>query len=405
MARGYWDDDGSSRRRSRSRQRPARDHRGTPPAKRGQRWWRRDPEGADPGQGSSFVGIVPGLWVSVRDRGRIIGDRGSNVRKIVDVLRLALGHDEEEHGRAPFVQFNERDGWIEFEIELYPPFNNQASFDKVVPHFCDVVQDMKDAPVEPGSRHCLRPKRIQPDDWECPNIKCGNLCFARRKECPLCKTEKPKVRPSDAPNTTNNLPDGFAHPDFSRPPKHEMKLISTGDRLGKPRPGDCHVVWLVPVARRGYVIGKSGCTVASIKSESGADVVLTQEPEVRHVAMDDYCLAFLCGPPECTRRAVLAVQEAAGGWLAQDGFEPLLGAVEDAFRESGEQRMTIRKLTEVPGVKRALDEIWTLVRGAGLCSLLEVLEQWPANYRVRPSGPEGGSVELARSREGSTTGR
>lgn len=134
-------------------------------------------------------------------------------------------------------------------------------------------------------------------------------------------------------------------------------------------------------------------------------MVLTQEPEVRRIAMDDYCLAFLRGPPECTQRAVLAVQEAGGGWLAQDGFEPLLEAVEDAFGESGEPRMTIRKLSEVPGVKRALDEIWTHVRGAGLSSLLEVLEQWPANYRVRPSGPGGGSVELARPREGNTKER
>jgi len=341
------------------------------------------------------VGIVPDCQVPVGERGRILGDRGSNVRKIVEVMRAALGHEELEHGRPPFVQFNQKGGRIEFEIELYPPFNDEESFELVVPAFKEMLQQIRDAPFEPESRHCMRPKRIQPDDWECPDPRCGNLCFARRRCCPLCGTERPAEPQGQAPPTSSDVPDIDADPRISRPPKHGMALISTAERLGRPSPGDCQVVWLVPLERRGYAIGRGGCTVRRIKDESGADMVLTREPELRTIGGETFCMAFLRGPPECTRKAVGILISHAGGRLGRDGLEALLDAAATALRQSRHWRLPLCALASDKAVTAAMAAAWPVMRGAGRPSLKQVLEQWPEHFAVQPAaGPHGTMAEL-----------
>lgn len=264
----------------------------------------------------------------------------------------------------------------------------------IVPAFKEMLQQIQDAPFEPESRHCMRPKRIQPDDWECPNVRCGNLCFARRKECPVCKTPKPSEDDGLAPSTSNDVPDALADPQVSRPPKHAMTLISTADRLPRLDRGHRQVVWLVPLENRGSVIGRQGRTAHRIRSQTYVNLVVTREPEVRQIGDSTYCLTFLRGSPEGLKSALSMVSAYAGGRLARDGFQELLAAVEGELLREEQLRLPLAQLLEVEDIRLAMNGVWDLMRICGLRSLMEVLEQWPEYFKVQRTGPYGAEAEL-----------
>ncbi|CAK0869789.1 unnamed protein product, partial [Prorocentrum cordatum] len=264
-------------------------------------------------------------------------------------------------------------------------------------------EEMMSAPVEAESLHCKRPKKIQPDDWECPNRKCGNLCFARRKACPICGSEKPSYRQRRAPSTSGNVPDWRHDGEVSRPPKHEMKMIRTVDRLRPLYEGECQLIWLVPYHQRGAVIGVRGDTLVSLQAQAECEIHVTDKPETRLVDGTPHCMAIVRGVPERTRSALALLRDAAGGGrLGRDGLEPLLLAVEAALADAADSWASSRSecwtpLSEVsgdPGVREELARARPVVRGAGLRSLLEVLEPWPEHFWVRRTGPRGAEVCL-----------
>lgn len=343
------------------------------------------------------MGRIRDLWVPAEERGRILGDRGSNVKKVVEILRAELGHIVGEHGRPPFVQFDERDGYLQFELELYWPFNNEESFDQLVGPFKVAVNQLRDEPTAAGSLHCKRPPRIQPDDWECPNRQCGNLCFSRRNKCPRCGAAKPQDNPAMVPRLSRNVPDTVATEELARPPKHKMELVSTAERLGAPKRGECQVVWLVPEDKRGYVIGKRGSTILRIKSEAGVDLILTQSPETRSEFGINYCMAFLRGTPECVREAVSMVSKVAKGRLGRDGFELLLHAVERALEDSEHAALCLGDLARDLDVQDQLEVTQSLRCATGFEDLVETLSTWPEKFAVWEDENLGIMVQMAKN--------
>jgi len=351
--------------------------------------------------GRPYISVVPDFSVPVSARPRIIGDRGSNVRQVVEVICDCIGHDPTKHGRVPFVQFIDRNGWLEFEIELYVPFNNKDSFDLASGALRQMVQEIMDDPtlMSPKTRHCRRPSKVQIDDWDCPNRDCGNLCFAKRWSCPLCGAPKPK---DWKPASISSEPLVRSHN------RNPVTMVTTKDRLGPPTPGHCQVVWLVPVGNRGYVMGKQGSTVHWITSSCGIESLnLTREVENRTVGGEMFCMAFVRGPPVGTRMAVEMIYRQGGGRLAQDGFGRLLSAVRSALQAPDSDRapwrktsqMSIWELMQTHKVEQAWSshDIRNIVYGAGLVTLEEVLQQWPELFKVHCGiGPDGGAaVELA----------
>ncbi|CAE8615085.1 unnamed protein product, partial [Polarella glacialis] len=223
--RGHEDAGQQERERSRSHSwvnGHRRKRRGTPPSKLGKRWW-TEQDTDDP---TSFVGHITDLLVKVQERGRLMGDRGSNMKKIGGKLGKALGHDASRHGRPPFVQINEKNGWLEFEVELYDPFNDPQSFQTAAVAFREcIVELQRQGEVDRfgvKSRHCFRPPKVQPTDWECPNPRCGNLCFKKKKECEICKTPRgsaPSIEEKLTRGLVSDVPDEKASRQTSRPPK------------------------------------------------------------------------------------------------------------------------------------------------------------------------------------------
>lgn len=402
-APGAHDEWQRPRHRSRSREQ-GDSRRAAPKAKQGKRWWDHNDHDRPDGDGQSFVGKVRNQWVPVSERGRILGDRGSNVKRIVEDMCGALGHDAAipGTGRPPFVNLGEQGGWLEFELELYPPFNDEKSFELAEQVFTRALEGMLAAPVDAESRHCKRPKKIQPDDWECPNRKCGNLCFARRKVCPICGAEKPAYKERQAPSTSGNVPDWHHDGEVSRPPKHKMKMIRTVDRLRPLYEGECQLIWLVPQSKRGAVIGPKGDTLVSLQERSQCEIHVTDKPETQMADNALHCMAIVRGVPECTRDALAMLKDAGGGRLGRDGLEPLLLAVEaalagaaDSWSSSWSERWTpLSEVSEAPDVREALARARPIMKGAGLRSLLEVLEPWPEHFGVRRTGPRGAEACL-----------
>jgi len=283
---------------------------------------------------------------------------------------------------------------VEIEIELYSPFNTESFFDTAAVAVREMVDEIKRAPLAEQSMHCKRPKKIQPDDWECPNMACGNLCFARRKSCNLCGTEKPSDWSSASVRT--NVPDCLtSDPAVARPPKHKIGVISTKERLqrdfGPLQMGECFVVWLVPLEMRVRVIYPS--VLKSIHA-TDAHLTLTREVETRQLYDETFCMAFLRGPPHTTSRAIEIIHENAGGRLATDGFEALLDAVERDLRDSNVSHKLLAKLEDVEDVKRTLTISEDLMRGAGLASLLDVLKQWPERFEIHQDDTGDAAVAL-----------
>lgn len=346
------------------------------------------------------MGSISDMRVPVQERGKILGDRGSNVRRIVEVLRQTLDHNADEHGRPPFVHFKDNNGMIIFEVELYDPFDNQESFDKVSVAFRDVIGDIRKNPVAPGSRHCLRPPRVQPDDWDCPNLACGNLCFARRNSCPLCGAQKPSLMERAPPTLGSDIPDDIADPNMSRPPKHQVRLVSTAERLGPPTAGEVQVVWHVPLDMRGYVIGKQGSTHQWIEEASGCRVHITDVTETVDVNGKPFVTMFLRGAPDRARHALTLIRDYSSGVLGEAGFEPVLHAVERYLRAdsiddtSDDGWRSIRQITDDPAVRAGLQRTKDLQFAAGLRTLLEILEHWPQTYEVQRTGPHGAAARL-----------
>ncbi|CAK0869786.1 unnamed protein product [Prorocentrum cordatum] len=159
-----------------------------------------------------------------------------------------------------------------------------------------------------------------------------------------------------------------------------MKMIRTVDRLRPLYEGECQLIWLVPYHQRGAVIGVRGDTLVSLQAQAECEIHVTDKPETRLVDGTPHCMAIVRGVPERTRSALALLRDAAGGGrLGRDGLEPLLLAVE----VSGD-----------PGVREELARARPVVRGAGLRSLLEVLEPWPEHFWVRRTGPRGAEVCL-----------
>lgn len=351
--------------------------RRTPPSKRGQRWWSTD-DGRD-----TYRAVIDDLNIPVSERGRIIGDRGSNVRKIVQAMCAVLRHDASKHERPPFVQFNDSNGMLEFELELYPPFNNEESFKRASHAFRQVIDELLRAqPLQ--SLHCKRPKRVQPDDWDCPNAACGNLNFAKRRSCNVCGTPKPAGQILVAPSVSSNEADIY-DPNVSRRPKHRMEMVSTLERLGEPLPGEAQIVYLVPSEDRGWLLGKGGANHREIQADTGCVITLTHLVEGREVQGELHILCIVRGMPGSVYEAVRRIRDSVKGrgCFGQDGFENFLAACERLLRRKGGCRVEDFRLD--PEVREAYLAIEDLAYAAGCGDSWEVVERFPNRFRVQHS--------------------
>ena len=143
-------------------------------------------------QGAPYHGMVPGCSIPEKDVGWILGESGATMKRVVRCICECLGHDDKKHGHRPLVQMAYSDGCGRFEVVLYPPFNNEASFDDACIAVREMVQHIIDNPADfAQTANCKMPPRLQLDDWVCPNKRCKNVCFARRRSCFLCGELKP----------------------------------------------------------------------------------------------------------------------------------------------------------------------------------------------------------------------
>lgn len=349
-------------------------------------------------QGSPFTGVVPNCVVPEKDTGRILGDKGSTMKEILGVVRDFLGHKPDKHGHAPVLQRCTRDGEVRFELTLYHPFNNANSFDdasEVVSQMVKAILD-EDSVFALPTQNCKVPDRIQPDDWECPNPKCRNLCFARRWNCMLCGAEKPRNwKPAHLSIEKSKCVINGVHWRHARrtPTLVTTKEFLAGEAL---EPGHVRVIWLVPVHLRGALMGKKGSVLQEIKDLSGVSALhLTQEVETEEHFGEIFVLAILTGFPNDTQKAAQMIFDTVGGRLSKDGFEQLFQAVDDALRSKRQHGMHLRDLAVVPTLKDALSDAKDIMRGAGLRTLMEFLERWPELFWVTRTGPHGATVTLA----------
>lgn len=309
-------------------------------------------------------------------------------------MKEALGHDDRCHGRPPFVNFIENNGFVEFEVELYTPFKDLECFQVVAEVLRQTVLDILEQPWESVSRRCFRPKIVQVDDWECPNIKCGNLCFSKRRVCQLCGSPKPQLNEPITPQVKRTVEDKDVE-GKSQLPKHKVKLVSTRDRLGEPKPGETQVNWLVPLDRRGLVIGKAGAHLNWMKEETGIVVLVCDVVEVVDVFGVQHCPVFIRGNLAKVRKAKELVVEQGWGRLAEDSLHPLLDIVVQAMEGLAADPVSqgwvlLSDLDADAAVQLALEQVRPRLAAAGLCSLLEALELWPERFdliRHSPTGP------------------
>ena len=143
-------------------------------------------------QGASYRAMVANCSIAEKDVGRILGECGATMKRIVDCICECLGHEAHKHGHRPLVQMAYSGGCGRFELVLYPPFNNESSFEDASVAVREMVQHIMDNPSDfVQSANCKMPPRLQLDDWMCPNKKCRNVCFARRSSCFQCGEPKP----------------------------------------------------------------------------------------------------------------------------------------------------------------------------------------------------------------------
>ena len=143
-------------------------------------------------KGEPYRGMVTNCSIPEKDVGRILGECGATMKRVVECICECLNHDERKHGHRPLVQMAYSNGCSRFELVLYPPFNNESSFEDASIAVREMVQHILKNPSDfAGSANCKMPPRLQLDDWMCPNKKCRNVCFARRATCLRCGEPKP----------------------------------------------------------------------------------------------------------------------------------------------------------------------------------------------------------------------
>ena len=344
-------------------------------------------------QGQPYRATIPNCSIQEKDVGRALGENGSTMKDVLQIVCTSLGHDDRKHGHRPIVQMAYSNGHAQFELTLYPPFNNRSSFEDASNAVRAVVNDINDDPLAFAAKsNCKMPPRLQLDDWLCPSRDCRNVCFARRKRCPKCGESKP------AEWTPAHLANDYKIGDVTwkqkKPRVLPMREVLKEQEL---EPGSCRLVWLLPLDQRWRLLGRKGQTIQEIRDGAGLqNITLTRETETDHYFGEEYLLAFVAGTPESTKKALVEINSWCGGRLAEDGFEQLLDAVEAAL-QSRPGGLTFQSLTGLPEIRDAMASTQLLRRGAGLRTLLEALVQWPEYFNIEMTGPEGAKV--------ATTGR
>lgn len=345
--------------------------------------------------GEPFKALVPDCSIPERDVGRVLGERGTTMKNIVDSVCQALGHDWKKHGHRPILQLAYSGGATRFELLLYPPFNDQESFEKATDAVTKMVHEIMENPSHWAFSGCKRPPRLQYDDWTCPNRRCGNICFARRTQCNLCGAEKPTDwTPAHLKQEEGQLHIG----DVEWGRQKRIRVMETKEvykDIEVPE-GHCRVVWLIPTETLPIVKGRG---LHEIKQKSGVNTLLvTREVECDTYFGVEYVQAFCIGSPACTKSAISMIHNEASGRLSEEGWHELIDAIEEALPrvedefEQGFVALSLMELLNQQKIREAWGKTKLLRQGTGLRTLLEVLCRWPEYFKTQATGPSGATV-------------